>query len=75
VRTRVRVSGARSETAVGTVRAGLLGSCWIWRVRVDNKSIAEIGDKCLALGGRQLFGIAGATRDSKKWRPITVTGG
>jgi hypothetical protein len=75
VRTRVCISGARLEAAVGTVRAGLLGNWRIWRVLVDNKSIAEIGDKCLSLGGRRLFGIAGTTRDSKKRRPITVTGG
>lgn len=44
-------------------------------MRVDNKSIAEIGEKCLSLGGRWRFGIAGALRDSEMWRPITVTGG
>jgi len=48
----VRVSGARPEAAVGTVRAELLGNWRIWRVLVDNKSIAEIGDKCLSLEGR-----------------------
>jgi hypothetical protein len=57
------------------VRVVLLGNLRILRVLVDNKSTAKIGKRCLSLEGWWRFGIAGTTRDSKRWQPITVTGG
>lgn len=47
----------------------------IQRVLVDNKSVAEIGDRCLPLEGLRRFGVAGTTWGSALGRSIPVTGG
>lgn len=44
-------------------------------VLVDNMLAAEIGKKCLPLGGWLRFGGAEARRGSETRRPTTVTGG
>lgn len=48
---------------------------WIQRVLVDNKSVAEIGERHLVCLGLERFGAKSTRQTSKTRRPITVTGG
>jgi hypothetical protein len=48
---------------------------WILRVLVDNKSVAEIGERHLVCLGLERFGAKSTRQTSQTWRPITVTGG
>ena len=48
---------------------------WIQRVLVDNKSVAEIGEKHLVCLGSVRFGERARVRPTRAGRPITVTGG
>jgi len=48
---------------------------WIQRVLVDNKSVAEIGERHLVCLGSARFGEWARVRPARAGRPITVTGG
>jgi hypothetical protein len=48
---------------------------WIQRVLVDNKSVAEIGERHLVCLGSERFGERERVRRARAGRPITVTGG
>lgn len=48
---------------------------WIQRVLVDNKSVAEIGERHLVCHGFERFGERARVRPARVRRPITVTGG
>jgi hypothetical protein len=52
-----------------------LESGWIQRVLVDNKSVAEIGERHLVCLGSERFGERARVRRARAGRPITVTGG
>jgi len=69
------MEGLGSEATVRRVRAPMCEGRGIQLVLVDNTLAAEIGKKCLPLGGWLRFGGAEARRGSDARRPITVTGG
>ena len=75
VYTRVCMAGAGPDAAVRRARALMHVSRWIRWVLVDNMLTAEIGKKCLPLGGWSRFGGIEARRGSDGRRPTTVTGG
>jgi hypothetical protein len=66
------------EAVVGCGRKSLRQESWkIRQVLVDNMSVAEIGNRCLALGVRAASSrtLLGTRRASGRRRPTTVTGG
>jgi hypothetical protein len=75
LRTRVRGKRGRAESGGRTGESPTLKNRRIQQVLVDNKLVAEIGNRCLLLQGRQRSGADDTKRSSERQRPIAVTGG